>query len=73
MARTGTIYTYTIVHSAAEEFKDKTPYVVALVEEGGQRVMSLLDNYSPDKQVAIGMTVTFSHEDAAQNPVYRLP
>jgi uncharacterized OB-fold protein len=72
MSRKGRIYTYTIVYSAAEAFKDRTPYVVALVEEGGRRAMSLLEGYRDGKDVKIGMEVEFVREDAAGNPIYKL-
>ena len=57
MKRTGTIYTYSVVHSAAEAFKERTPYVVALVDENGHRVVSLLEGYDPTRQVEIGQEV----------------
>lgn len=72
MSRKGTIYTYTIVYSAAETFKDKTPYVVALVEEEGRRAATLLEGYDGRQKVSIGMEVEFVREDAAGNPIYRL-
>jgi len=72
MSRKGRIYTYTIVYSAAEAFKDRTPYVVALVEEDGRRAMSLLEGYRDGKDVKIGMEVEFVREDTAGNPIYKL-
>lgn len=72
MSRKGTIYTYSIVCSAAEAFKDKTPYVVALVEENGRRSASLLEGYDGTQDVKIGLEVEFVREDDAGNPIYRL-
>lgn len=72
MNRKGTIYTYTIIYSAAEAFKDKTPYVVALVEEEGKRVPTLLEGYDGSQIVSIGMEVEFVREDAAGNSIYKL-
>lgn len=72
MSRTGKIYTYTVVYSAAEAFRDRTPYVVALVEEEGRRAMSLLEGYRDGMEVKIGMDVAFVREDAAGNPIYKL-
>lgn len=72
MSRKGNIYTYTIVYSAAEAFKDKTPYVVALVEEEGRRASTLLEGYDGSQEVSIGMEVEFVREDVAGSPVYRL-
>jgi uncharacterized OB-fold protein len=72
MKRIGTIYTYSIIHSASEEFKDRTPYVVALVEEEGHaRVASLLEGYDGQK-IHIGMPVEYVREDTEGNPVYKL-
>lgn len=73
MKRFGTIYTYSIVHSAAEEFKDRTPYVVALVDEKGQpRAASLLADYDGKQKIEIGMMVEYVGTDEAGNPVYTL-
>ena len=72
MKRTGTIYTFTVVHSAAEAFKERTPYVVALVDENGHRVVSLLEGYDPTRQVEIGQEVAYVSDDAAGNRIYKL-
>jgi uncharacterized OB-fold protein len=73
MKRVGTIYTYTVIHSAAEEFKDRTPYAVALVDEEGQaRVASYLEGYDVSKNIRIGMEVEYVHDDAAGNPVFKV-
>lgn len=72
MSRKGNIYTYTIVYSAAEAFKDKTPYVVALVEEEGRCAATLLEGYDGRQEVSIGMEVEFVRVDTAGNPIYRL-
>lgn len=71
MARKGNIYTYSIVYSAAEAFKDKTPYVVALVEDGVERSMVLVEGYRPEQEITIGMEVDFVRRDAAGNGIYQ--
>ncbi len=58
----GTIYSYTVVQRAAPAFRDKVPYVVAIVElEEGVRMMSelLID---PPEAAAIGLPVTVTFE-----------
>lgn len=72
MARQGSIYTYSIVRSATEAFKHKVPYVVALVDDGGERRACLLEGYAEGVPVSIGMVVGYSHDDERGNPVYRL-
>ena len=73
MKRFGTVYTYSVIHSAAEEFKDRTPYVVALVEEDGQaRVTSFLEGYDGQQEIYIGMAVEYVRDDPAGNPVFKV-
>jgi len=69
--RIGKIYTYTIIYSATEAFKSQTPYAIALIEEDGQRVVSLIEGYDGNRDIKIGMDVEFAHEDAYGNPVYK--
>ena len=71
MGRLGTIFTYSIVHSGIGVFKDKTPYVVALVEENQQLRLAYIEGYTQDLQVRIGMEVEFVTADERNNPVYR--
>ena len=70
MSRKGTIYTYSIIYSAAEAFKDKTPYVVAVVEEDGARRLARVEGYTAQTQVEIGMTVNFLAIDEQGNTIY---
>lgn len=71
MSRLGTIYTYSIVHSGTDHFKDKTPYVVALVEENQQIRLAQVEGYSQDLQIEIGMKVEYLATDERNNPIYR--
>lgn len=64
------IYTYSIIYSAAEAFKDKTPYVVAVVEDSAGRRLARIDGYREGTPVAIGQEVRLVAEDAAGNAVY---
>ncbi len=63
------IHTYTVIHSAAESFKNETPYIIALVEDGGRKILARLEDKIP---VGIGMEVEFVKLDQRGTPVYRL-
>jgi uncharacterized OB-fold protein len=54
MPANGKIYSFTVVYSASEDFKDKTPYLIALVEEGSEKVLAMLDGYQEGMPVQIG-------------------
>lgn len=71
MNRLGIIYTYSIVHSGTDTFKDKTPYVVALVEENQQIRLAYVEGYTQDLHVKIGMKVEYLTADERNNPIYR--
>lgn len=59
----GTIYSYTIVRSAAEEFKDQTPYIIAVIEQdSGSRVLSMLSGYKEGMQIRIGDQVKLDQQ-----------
>ncbi|HWQ60892.1 MAG TPA: OB-fold domain-containing protein [Negativicutes bacterium] len=66
----GQIYTYSIIYSAAEAFKDKVPYVVAVVENSAGRRLARIEGYTDKTRVEIGMEVAFVKMDAAENPIY---
>jgi len=70
MARRGTIYTYSVVHSGTEAFQEKTPYVLAVVEEDRQRRMARVEGYTEQTPVTIGMAVAFLADDERGNPIY---
>lgn len=66
------IYTYSILFSSTEEFKDKVPYVSAILEtKDGQRFASLLAGYAPGMDVRIGQEVKAS-QGADGTVVYSL-
>lgn len=71
MSRLGTIFTYSIVHSGTDNFKDKTPYVVALVEENQHMRLAHIEGYTQDLQVKIGMEVEYLTADERNNPIYK--
>jgi uncharacterized OB-fold protein len=73
MTRIGKVYSYTIVYSAAEAFKNQTPYAIAIVDEAEKRVVSMIEGYDANRTMKIGMDVEFAHEDAHGNPVYKFP
>jgi uncharacterized OB-fold protein len=73
MSETAAIYTYSVIHSSTESFKDKVPYMAAIVTRpDGSRIATLVEGYSPDKDVAIGSKVVLSGTDTHGNPIYRL-
>lgn len=71
MSRRGTLFTYSIVHSGTDAFKDKTPYVVALVEENQLIRLARVEGYSDRTEIKVGMEVEFLAEDGKGSPVYR--
>lgn len=67
------IYTYSILFSSSQEFKDKVPYVAAILErKNGERFASLLDGYTDGTTVAIGQDVRCTGRDAADRETYAL-
>jgi uncharacterized OB-fold protein len=71
MSRRGTLLTYSIVHSGTEAFKDKTPYVVALVEERQRIRLARVEGYTEGTEVKVGMEVEFLAEDEKGGTIYR--
>jgi uncharacterized OB-fold protein len=70
MKRRGTIFTYSVVHSGTEAFKNKIPYIVAIVEENQRKRMARIEGYTEKTAVTIGMEVTFLADDERGNPIY---
>lgn len=67
-----TIYSYTVIYSAAEAFKNKTPYAVALIDEAGRRIMVGLETTTTPEEIRVGAAVEFTGNDENGNPQYRL-
>lgn len=70
-----TIYTYSIVRSAIENFTDKCPYCAAILEgPDGNRFPVLLDGYQDGMNVTIGQTVKRIESDSehSENYIYKL-
>lgn len=72
MNRKGKIFTYTIINVASEDFQDKVPYMVAVVEENGRKIFTRIDNYEVGKEISIGMEVEFSRIDENGATLYKL-
>jgi uncharacterized OB-fold protein len=73
MTEHGEVYTFSVVNSTTEAFKERAPYIVAVViRSDGTRVVTLLEGYSPDKTIQIGAPVHLKHHDRLGNPVYVL-
>jgi uncharacterized OB-fold protein len=71
MRKHGTIFTYSIIHSGTDNFKDKTPYVVALVEENQRIMLARVEGYTEAINVGIGMEVEYLNVDERGNPIYK--
>ena len=70
---TATIYTYSILYSSTEEFKDKTPYLTTILEkQNGERFASLVEGWKEGMEVRIGQQVRCTGQDASGNPTYAL-
>jgi uncharacterized OB-fold protein len=65
------IDTYSIVYSASEAFKNMTPYVIAVLDDGKEKFLTRVENYREDRKVEIGMEVIFSGEVVGKTPVYK--
>lgn len=66
------IYTYSILYNTFEAYADKTPYVVAIVEdEEGKRQAAYIENYTPDQKVEIGMEVAIVGQSETGNLICR--
>ncbi|PKM88958.1 MAG: hypothetical protein CVU87_06385 [Firmicutes bacterium HGW-Firmicutes-12] len=63
MNKKGTIFTYSIVYSASEAFSDKTPYVVAIIENGEGKFLSRIDDYKEEMNIVVGMDVELIDTD----------
>lgn len=69
----GKIYTYSIVYSASESFSDKTPYIVAIIEDGNNKFLSRIDGYNEQMDVAVGKEVEIlATENDADMPLCKL-
>ena len=67
-----TIYTYSVLFSSTEEFKDKTPYISAILEkENGERFASLVEGYTDGIAISVGQEVK-SATNAEGNTIYSL-
>ncbi|HEY5512012.1 MAG TPA: OB-fold domain-containing protein [Geomonas sp.] len=71
MSRVGTVFTYSVVYSGTEFFKEKTPYVVAIVEENKRKAMARIEGYTEKTVMKVGMEVEFLTEDGDGNSIYR--
>ncbi|MHC1760763.1 MAG: Zn-ribbon domain-containing OB-fold protein [Negativicutes bacterium] len=67
----GTIYTYTVIHNTSEAFKEKTPYVMSVIDRGEDKVLARIENYTETQKISIGMKVPLWKNDEQGNPIYR--
>lgn len=71
MNKRGKIYTFTVITSAAEDFRDKVPYAIAVVEEENRKALAFIEGYSDDMKIAVGQEVEFIRNDERGNPIYK--
>lgn len=73
MTGTAEIYTYTVVNSSTEAFRDKTPYLVAIVtKQDGSRVSGFVEGYTSNDEIGCGTLVELAGTDALGNQIFRL-
>ena len=71
MSKRAKIYTYSIVYSAAENFRDQTPYVVAVVEDDEKsRYLARVESYDNTMNIQIGMEVEAIAADG-ETPLFK--
>ena len=63
------IYTFTRIHMAAETFKDEAPFVIAIIEEAGNRFLARIQG---NPEVQIGDLVEKTEVTIGDQPVYKL-
>jgi len=71
MDKKAKIYTYTVIHSASEAFKDKTPYVVAVVDDGQEKFLTRVEGYDDKREIHIGMEVELLVTDENGSSIYQ--
>lgn len=72
MSKRAKIYTYSIVYSAAEIFRDRTPYVVAVVEDETGRYLARIEGCNNSANIQIGMEVEALDTDYSEAPLFKI-
>lgn len=72
MSKKAKIYTYTVIHIGSEEFSERVPYLMAVVEDEQSRFLTRVEGYSGDRQIQIGMEVEFLKNDETGKSIYSL-
>lgn len=71
MYRNGKIYSFTVIHTAAEKFQHLVPYAIAIVDDGDTRFLVRIEQFDLEK-LAVDADVRFDHLDPEGKPVYAL-
>ena len=61
----GIIKSFTIIHLAPEKYKDKAPYIIALIQlDEGKTIMGRLIKFDPNKpeDIVVGTKVKFNDD-----------
>ena len=70
MARRGTVYTYSVVHSGTEALQEMTPYVLAVVEDAVAAVDTAVDmsQYDNDHDGSVDAVMIIHTGSGAEAP-----
>ena len=70
----GVVYSFSVVHQAASRaFKDRVPYVLALIDlDGGARIMSHVESDPRDVEIGARVRLAWRDEDDVSLPVFVL-
>lgn len=71
MDKKAVVYTYSVIFSASEDFKDMTPFALAIVDDGEEKFLTRLEGYESGKEIKVGMEVAFSRLDDNGKPLYK--
>lgn len=72
LSKKARIYTYTIIHVGSEEFSERVPYLMAVVEDEQSRFLTRVEGYSGDQEIQIGMEVEFFKNNESGKSIYSL-
>jgi len=67
------VYTYTIINVPTNEFKDKAPYLMAIVtNKKGSKFMTRIEGYDEGDKIKIGDKVKYKEKDSLGNIICKL-
>lgn len=72
LSKKAKIYTYTVIHIGTEEYSERVPYLMAVVEDDQSRFLTRVEGFSKDQVIQIGMEVEFLENDENGKSIYSL-